>query len=145
MCSLPDVTETDYDDEVDAGLRPGRPSEIPAGGFNKVVRERTSTTTDVAPDLSPTRIDTATTRYEYNPVVTGDGDGWELGSATKLIVGVGTSAESTTITRVDTKGRVIQTRTPQGVATGEQSRWTNTVYYTTMRDSTDQGRRNTHH
>ncbi|WP_269303266.1 RHS repeat-associated core domain-containing protein [Aeromicrobium sp. HA] len=130
------LAETDYDDEVPAALRPGRPAEINEGGFNLAVRKRISTTTDPAPSASPTTIDTRTTRYEYAPVVDGDGSGWELFTPTKTITGVGTSAQSTTVTRLDSQGAVFQTRTPQGVADNDQARWTNTVLYTADNSAT---------
>lgn len=126
------VTETVYDDEASGSLMPGRPTtDVPDGGFGLAVQEKTYVTDKASPgaDGSGPK-DERVTHNRYDKIESSDGDGWELKTPTRTIAAVGTSVESTTITRFDTEGKTIQTRTPQGVATGEQTRWTNTVYYT---------------
>ncbi|WP_344769842.1 RHS repeat-associated core domain-containing protein [Aeromicrobium panaciterrae] len=124
------MTETDYDDEAAAGLMPGRPTtDVPPEGFGLAVEERTSVTDKASPGAAGSAFDIRATRYQYNPVVAGDGDGWLLKTPTRVLTQDG-GGWSTTISRFDTEGKSIQTRTPQGVATGEQTRWMNTVYYT---------------
>lgn len=124
------LTEYVYDDEADSVLMPGRPTtDVPDEGFGLVVEERNSFTTRPHPGAAGTEHDTTLTRYRYDPVVSGDGDGWGLKAATHTMVQNG-SGWDTTITRFDEAGLEIQTRTPEGVATGQQTRWTNTVYYT---------------
>lgn len=125
------VTETVYDDEAPAGLKDGYPtSDVPEGGFDLAVEERESLTGRLSPEDSGDLFEPEVTRYRYAPVVAGDGDGWNLRMPTSVTTAVGTTVESTTVTRFDGEGKTVQTRTPQGVATGQQSRWMNTVYYT---------------
>ena len=72
-------------------------------------------------------------RYRYDKVVSTDGDGWTLGIPTRTSTSLG-SGWSTSLTRFDTQGRVIETRTPQGVSTqdgaGTDDKSTITSYYT---------------
>ncbi|WP_290514356.1 RHS repeat-associated core domain-containing protein [Aeromicrobium sp.] len=128
------VTQTVYDDEADASLMPGRPTtDVPAGGFGLAVEERTSVTDRTSPGADGNLFDTKKTRYRYDPVSAGDGDGWQLKIPTRGLTQDG-SGWSTTLTRFDTEGKIIETRTPQGTETtdgpGLDTRSTNTVYYT---------------
>ncbi|GAB3995629.1 RHS repeat-associated core domain-containing protein [Nocardioides marmoraquaticus] len=131
------LTQTVYDDESDAaGYLDGRPSSIPAGGFNLPVRELVSATDRTGPGGNGTRFDIKETRYRYDAVQTGDGDGWTLRTPTRVMTQEG-SGWSTTITRFDAEGKVTQTQTPQAVEAGGPAggsagaaRTSNTVYYT---------------
>jgi len=73
------------------------------------------------------------TRYRYDKVVGTDGDGWKLQTPTRTSVQLG-SGWSTALTRFDTYGQVLETRTPQGVATldgaGSDARSTINTYFT---------------
>ncbi|WP_162243638.1 DNRLRE domain-containing protein [Aeromicrobium sp. Root344] len=72
-------------------------------------------------------------RYRYDKVVPTDGDGWTLQVPTRISTSLG-SGWSTQMVRYDTQGRVIETRTPQGVSTvdgaGTDDKSTVTSYYT---------------
>ena len=129
-----------YDDEAGALSVPipGRPTTFPAGSaaLNLVAEQD-----DSVIDQTGTEFDLTKTRNSYDPVVSGDGDGWILGAPTRVTTAYGTSVASTTLTRFDTEGKVIETRTPQGVATvngaGSDSRSTLTTYYTVGVNSAD--------
>jgi RHS repeat-associated protein len=143
------LTRTVYDDTTNADLKPGYPTTgVPAGGFGLPVETTERVTTGVFPyepgsTGAPAEFDVKTTRYWYNPVVPGDGDGWQLKSPTRVRVKVGSDPEkwSTTLTRFDTEGKVIETRTPEGTETtdgaGSDSRSTKTTYYTVGANSAD--------
>ncbi|MEO6471531.1 MAG: RHS repeat-associated core domain-containing protein [Aeromicrobium sp.] len=132
-------SETVYDDEAAAESVPvpGRPTPVTgAPPLNLVAEERESVI-----DAVGTVFDTQKTRNQYDPVVTGDGDGWTLGAPTRVTTAVGTAVESTTLTRFDTEGKVIESRTPQGVAAHNTS-WADTrstinTYYTVGTNSAD--------
>lgn len=126
------VTETAYDNEAPTELKAGYPptSDVPDGGFDLAVEERESLTGRLSPDDSEVSFEPEVTRYGYEPVEAGDGNGWQLRMPTSTTTAVGTAVESTTVTRFDAQGKTTQTRTPEGVSTGQQSRWTNTIYYT---------------
>ena len=143
------LTRTTYDDTSDAGLKPGYPvTGVPAGGFGLAVEETERVSTGFypyEPDAAnkPAEYDVDTTRYTYDPVVPGDGDGWTLKSPTRVKVKVKSSPDewATTLTRFDTEGKVIETRTPEGTettnGTGTDTRSTKTTYYTVGANSAD--------
>lgn len=108
------VTQTVYDDEADIGLMPGRPTaDVPEHGFGLSVEERTSVTDRTSPGASGSLFDTTKIQYRYDPVVTGDGDGWELGAPTRTRVQDGDTWH-VALNRFDSEGASIESRTPQG-------------------------------
>ena len=119
-----------YDDDPDGvGLdttRPALPDDETS--FGLVVEERHSAAT---PDRS-TDHDTQAVRYEYSPNVTGDGNGWTLGTPTRTKVQT-ESGWSTAVARFDDAGRQIETRQPGGGAasdgSGNDAHATVTSYY----------------
>ncbi len=139
------LTQTVYDDEPDAeGFTDGRPTTgVPEGGFDLAVRQFTSATNATGSFDGPANtgagtprpgreFDTEETRYYYNPTETGDGDGWLLRTPTRVSTKDG-GGWSTTSTRFDTEGKVIETRTPQANATtgsASLARRMQSVYYT---------------
>lgn len=128
------ITQTDYDDEADTALMPGRPTtDVPADGYGLAVEERASVTDRTSPGADGNLFDTKKTRYRYDPVSSGDGDGWALKTPTRVLTQDG-SGFATTLTRFDAEGKTIETRTPQGTETtngaGSDTRSTKTVYYT---------------
>ncbi len=139
------LTQAVYDDETDAvGFTDGRPvADIPEGGFDLAVREFNSATDATGPSDGPNatghgapragrEFDAAETRYGYKPIETGDGDGWDLRTPT-LVSSQDGGAWSTTATRFDEEGKLLETRTPQAnAATGSASlaRRMQTTYYT---------------
>lgn len=141
VTSVRKLTRYVYDNENGA-IIPGKPtSNVPAGGYGLVAETRTSSTSETTPgewsigqDTPPTGstaqiFDVKRARYQYDSVEPGDASGWTLRQATRVRLQNG-SGWDTTITRYDESGRTIQTRTPEGVATGQQTRWQNNVYYT---------------
>lgn len=132
-----------YDDEATAAEMPGKPSGWTSSDLprHNVLIKQTSQVIDWAANT----YDPHTSWYRYNPVVTGDGDGWTLGTATRTSTSLG-SGWSTKISRYDTQGRLVETRTPQGVATndsaGSDARSTLTAYYTADTSSSDPACRN---
>lgn len=126
-----------YDDEAAAALVPGRPTPVAGQPRANLPVE---VTTDVPEVHDIDVFDPEVTRYRYDPVVAGDGNGWTLKTPTRVSEQLG-SGWSTTLTRYDTQGRVIETRTPQGVATldgaGSDARSTVTAYYTADASSPD--------
>ena len=121
------VTQYVYDDEATAeGVPvPGRPTVDPnLPKQNLLVEKR------VSANLS---YDVRRTRYRYDKVASTDGDGWVLGIPTRVSVELG-SGWSTTLARFDADGRLLESRTPQGVAgndgPGTDSRSTLTSYFT---------------
>lgn len=128
------LTQNIYDDEPDAvGYTDGRPSTIPDGGFNLPVRVLNSATDRTGPgSTGGSLFDTKETRYRYDSVQSGDGDGWALRVPTRVSTQDG-SGWSTTVTRFDTEGKVFQTQSPQAVASSgsaSDARTKDTVYYT---------------
>lgn len=125
------VTQTVYDNEPGAGAMPGRPTtDVPAEGFGLAIIENQSSTDQAGPGAAGVPFDTDTTSYQYNPISSGDGDGWELRTPTKVTTGEGADT-STTTARFDDEGKVFETRTPQSNAsTGSaaQARTTRTDY-----------------
>lgn len=141
ILQLRSLTQYDYDDEVDLADAPGRDLEtIPDGGFGVAVATRSSATDEATagtwainqttPSSSSTHLyDTKEIRYRYDPAAAGDASGWVLRKPTQVKVQNG-SGSDTTIYRYDTTGRVVQERTAEGAATGQETRWHDTVYYT---------------
>jgi RHS repeat-associated protein len=125
--------ETVYDDEADSSLMPGRPTTVPDGGFNLAIEQRTMATDGVTPSATANTWDVKKTRYRYDPVVADDGDGWKLKAPTRVLTQDG-DGWATTLSRYDTEGKVVETRTPGGTAISDGSAndvySTNTVYYT---------------
>lgn len=137
------LTQTVYDDEAaEEGVpTPGRPTtDVPPGGFDLAVEERSSVTDKSSPGSAGDLFDTTKTRYTYDPVIAGDGDGWTLKAPTRTKVQDG-SGWATTLIRFDTEGKAVETRTPQGVETTDgtaaDSRSTKTIYYTVGANSAD--------
>ncbi len=137
--------ETVYDDEADQALMAGRPATVPEGGFNLAIEQRTMVTDKVVPGLDGNTWDTRKVRYRYDPVVAGDGDGWTLKAATRTMSQDG-DGWATTLTRYDGEGKVVETRTPAGTATSNDSAndvySTRTVYYTSDGSAADADCRN---
>jgi len=107
-----------YDDE-DPTLGGGSKPALPDGqtSFNLVVEARHSAaSTDMATDS-----DTTIVRNEYDPVVVGDGNGWTLGSPTRVKVQLEDGSWSTTVTRLDTEGRQVEARQPGGATNPDGS------------------------
>ncbi len=128
------LTETVYDGEPDAaGFMDGRPTTgVPVGGFDLPVREFVSATDKSGPGSVGVLYDTDETRYRYDPIQSGDGDGWDLKTPTKVSTQDG-SGWSVTSTRFDSEGKVTETRTPQSndsTGTAATARTMQTVYYT---------------
>ncbi|WP_286929927.1 polymorphic toxin-type HINT domain-containing protein [Aeromicrobium sp. UBA7512] len=125
-----DYSETVYDDEAAAENvpAPGRPTPEPdAPALNLPVEERGGVI-----DAEGTTYDITRTRYRYDPIETGDGDGWATGNATQTSTELG-SGWSTTQTRYNADGLLIASTTPEGVAASgsdRQVRTTVTTYYT---------------
>lgn len=99
--------------------------------FDLVVQQDTS-----ASDPGMTSdYDTQSVRYLYNPLVTGDGNGWDLGLPTsqQILKADGTWATTQTI-RYDTDGNQIETRQFAGATNADGSaadaQTTDTSYYT---------------
>lgn len=127
------LTENVYDDEADASLMPGRPTEdVPEGGFGVAVEIRVSVTTKPSPGSDGEIHDTTLTRFRFDKIADADGDGWVFRSPSRTLTQNRSKSAGwdTAIHRFDTEGKTIQTRTPEGVESGQQTRWTNTVYYT---------------
>ncbi len=120
-----------YDDEADASLVPGRPTpDASAPPQNLLVEQRDFlVSTDESFGFDRQRI-----RYRYDKVVSTDGDGWKLGMPTRTLTEISADTWSTELTRFDTDGKTIETRTPQGVSTmdgaGSDAKSTITTYYT---------------
>jgi RHS repeat-associated protein len=131
---------TVYDDEAAAESvpTPERPTQAAgAPALNLPVEERTSTITS-----GGAAYDIEKTRYRYDRVVASDGSGWALKSPTRTMKQLG-SGWSTELTRFDNEGKVVEVRTPQGVAavdgTANDARSTKTVYYTADTSAADAG------
>ena len=84
--------------------------------------------------------DTTVVRNAFDPVVAGDGSGWELGTPTQTSVQLPGGGWSTTITRHNSDGQLIETRQPGGGANpagvGNDARSTQFVYYTAAVNNT---------
>ncbi len=126
------ITEYVYDDEAagESVPAPGRPtpSTDPTDPKpNLVVEERYSML------AGTTRYDTRKTRYRYDKVESTDADGWDLGVATRVSTQLD-GGWSTELSRHDARGMLIETRSPQGVAShdgaGSDGRSTIVHYFT---------------
>lgn len=107
-----------YDDE-DTSLGGGHKPSLDEGqtSFNLVVQETHSA---ADPDMTGSH-DPTVVRYDYNPIVTDDGNGWSLGTPTQTKTLLEDGSWSTKITRYDTQGREIETRQPGGAANADGS------------------------
>ncbi|HOQ53183.1 MAG TPA: hypothetical protein PLF56_06160, partial [Micropruina sp.] len=128
------LTSTVYDDEADTSLTPGRPSSgVPDGGYQLAVEQTTAVTDRILPKADGNTWDTNKTRYRYDPVVAADPSGWLLKVPTRTLTQDG-SGWATTLTRYDSNGRIVETRTPGGTAitngTANDTYSTKTIYYT---------------
>jgi len=128
------LVETVYDDEADASLMPGKPTEdVPTGGYNLAVEQRVSVTDLTGPGANGSTWDTKKTRYRYDPVTTGDASGWTLRVPTRTLTEDGDDW-ATSISRYDSEGKIVETRTPGGTAITDNSAddpySTRTIYYT---------------
>lgn len=108
--------------------------------FDMIVETRTSA---ASVDMS-TDSDTSIVRHEYAPIVDGDGNGWTLGTPTKVKTQTGTDSGgeatwSTQITRYDINGAKIETRQPGGGhdATGAGNDAHSTVFSYYAKNATD--------
>jgi RHS repeat-associated protein len=106
-------TEYVYDDEDDS-LGGGSKPVLSEGqtSFNLIVEQRRSAS---GPDQTG-EFDVTVVRNEYAPVVTGDANGWEIGTPTKVKTQLDDGSWSTAVTRYDSDGRLIETRQPGGGA-----------------------------
>ena len=128
------VTSTVYDDEADTSLMPGRPTTgVPEGGYQLAVEQSASVTDRILPRAEGNTWDTRKVRYRYDPVTGGDASGWTLKVPTRTLTQDG-NGWATTITRYDTAGRLVESRTPGGTAITDGSAndtySTKTIYYT---------------
>ncbi|MCW2784015.1 MAG: hypothetical protein JWP74_532 [Marmoricola sp.] len=120
----------DYDDEEtgNPSLIPGRPATDAVPRRNLVVQQTQSLVERTTGNV----FDSKQTRYFYDPVVAGDGNGWTLQIPTRISVGLA-GGWSTTVNRFDAQGRTIMTRSPEGVGvntyTANDTRSTFTTYY----------------
>ncbi|WP_332642730.1 DNRLRE domain-containing protein [Aeromicrobium sp.] len=138
------VTEYVYDDEAtsESVPVPGRPTPSTDPNDpkpNLVVEERNSML------AGTTQYDTRKTRYRYDKVESSDADGWEQGLASRISTQLG-GGWSTELNRYDVRGMLIETRTPQGVAShdgaGSDARSTTMHYFTADGSSPIAGCRN---
>ncbi|MFJ9315332.1 DNRLRE domain-containing protein [Pimelobacter simplex] len=96
-----------YDDDpnVDPALISGRPGAL---GLGLTVKETLSAASaDRTADY-----DLQVKTFGYGPIVSGDGNGWSLGRATSTSTKMSSTTWSTEVVRIDTDGRVIETRQP---------------------------------
>ncbi|HEY0167563.1 MAG TPA: DNRLRE domain-containing protein [Jatrophihabitans sp.] len=132
-----------YDDEVDPSLVPGRPVPDPAEPPQNLLVETRKFLANTDDTIG---YDLQRTRYRYDKVVPTDGDGWALTTPTRVSTDMGGGIWSTQLTRFDSAGKIIETRTPQGVSTtdgaGSDVRSTMTKYYTADASSPDPECRN---
>lgn len=123
-----DHSETVYDDEADASLMPGKPAPDPDAPPMDVMIEQVDSVVDADGKIS----DTFKTRYRYDPITAGDGDGWKLGVPTRVLSQNG-SGWVTSSARVDAEGKILESRGSQGNATAASAndvRSTKTTYFT---------------
>jgi RHS repeat-associated protein len=111
-------TSYTYDDQgttLGGGSKPALPDGQTS--FNRVVEARHSA---ASPDMA-TDYDTTIVRNDYDPVVTGDGNGWTLGTPTRVKVQLADGSWNTSISRYDSQGRQVETRQPGGAANPDGS------------------------
>lgn len=105
-----------YDDEAPTLGGGGKPQPFNGEtGFDLPVEVRHSA---AGPNLFG-EYDVTVVRNEYDPIVTGDGNGWELGTPTRVKTRLADGTWSTQVTRYDTHGRYIELRGPGGTAAGD--------------------------
>jgi RHS repeat-associated protein len=108
-------------DEEDQSLGGGsKPAYDTANGetsFNLVVEARHSA---ASADRS-TDFDTQVVRNEYDPVVAGDGNGWTLGTPTRVKVQLADGSWSVTVTCYNSDGNEVETRQPGGATNADGS------------------------
>jgi RHS repeat-associated protein len=128
-------THTDYDQGAPASVGPlnGVTYRLPFRLATTVTSRALVLSTSTPTDMSTgTPADTHTTTMGYDPVVTGDGNGWALHQATITSTDP-TGLNLKHVTRYDTGGNVIETRLPAGTASGtgagNDAHSTDTVYY----------------
>lgn len=119
-----------YDDEapeLGGGSKPAYPEGETS--FDLVVETRSSATD---PGMTVDH-DAQVVRSEYEPVVAGDGNGWALGTPTRVKTQLEDGTWSTQVTRYDSQGRQIETRQPGGATnpdgSGADARSTVFTYY----------------
>jgi len=102
-----------YDDDpnVEAALIASRPDSV---GRGLLVKEVTGTSSADRTEIYDPRVK----KFNYAPIVAGDGDGWALGRATSVATEVSPGSWSTERTRYDGAGREVEARQPGGSATG---------------------------
>lgn len=131
----PGTTVTMPDGTVLTGARRTVHTDYDQGAPNNGVNPATSTRynlpTTVTTTVTGSTVELGKTVNTYAPVVAGDGDGWALGSPTKV-----TTNGVTKTTRFDTSGRVIETRDPSATSSASPQA-TQTIYYTAGTNSAD--------
>jgi len=133
------TTATDYDDEADALLMPGRPTLlVPEGGYDLPIEERIAVTDKLHPAATGNVWDSRKTRYRYDKIASGDIDTWTTGQPTRVMTEDG-SGWSTQLSRYDNYGYLIESRAPAGTAivdgTANDVRSTKYVYFTANSDA----------
>jgi YD repeat-containing protein len=121
-----------HDDEapnLGGGSKPDYDTANGQTSFDLVVEIRHSA---ADPDLTGEH-EATVVRNEYDPGVTGDGNGWTLGTPTRVETQLADGSWSTQVIRRDTEGRVIETRQPGGQSaadgSGNDAHATVTTYY----------------
>ncbi|AKU18209.1 hypothetical protein VV02_24090 [Luteipulveratus mongoliensis] len=115
----------------DEGAPNGNVNPATSGPYNLATTVRTTVLgSDIGPGGSGD-VELSKTTNGYDPVVTGDTSGWDLGNPTSVTQG-GTAV----VTRYDPSGRVIETRQPAATSTASAGT-TRTVYYTAGANSVD--------
>lgn len=93
------------------------------------------------PSMVGADYDTNVVRYDYNPIVTGDGNGWTLGMPTQVKTQVDGNTWSVATTRYDTDGRMIEARQPGGATdpsgAGTDAHSTKYEYYSANNSDVD--------
>lgn len=119
-----------YDDEA-PDLGGGDKPDLSQGqdSFNLVVEETVST---ADADMTAS-YDSVVIRNNYNPIVAGDGNSWDLGTPTQVLTKMEDGSWSTATSRYDTEGRLIESRQPGGSTaadgSGNDAHATITSYY----------------
>jgi RHS repeat-associated protein len=125
-----------YDDEKPTL---GGPKPTGASGPFDLVVEETHAASD--PDMSGADHDVTTTRYEYDPVVADDVNGWNLRLPTRTKTQLDDGTWSTAVTRYDEAGNVVESRQPGGSAAangaGSDAHSMVTIYYTSGSNAQD--------
>ncbi len=142
LVSARSYSHTSYDDEpgiatqysipataTDAsGATLSAPWKVPVVETSAVIVADTSGTV-VIDGRNYAIADTSTIINDYNPINTGDGSGWILGSPSQVTIkDVTAGHDVTTITRYNKWGQIVETRQPKATATSAGT--TQYVYYT---------------